>query len=185
MIGWFYKIELIFLVLLYLYFIFLAIRYFNKSTIEETHYFNVIKYLGLLLIFLILFLGFTSSNNNLYTSVLNILLISMSFLLLYTATNQHIANPLNFAFSKSTPNELTVDGVYKFIRHPIYTGYILGWIAGFLNTLNLIIVPLILIMVFVYHQAINKEEKEFLSGPLSREYEEYIKNTTKFIPFIY
>lgn len=172
------------LLILYAYFIWLGLFYFKKKEIEDVAYFNIIKYLGVGLILLIVFLGFYHKSSNVENLV--VLLISLSsFGLLYFATYQHRSTRMQFAFSKSEPQSITTTGPYKYLRHPIYAAYILGWIAGFIKTEAMLVLPPILVLVGVYIKAIYKEEAEFLNGKTALEYTKYMVATHRLIPFIY
>lgn len=172
------------LIALYAYFIWLGLFYFKKNEIEDVAYFNIIKYLGVALIVTILFIGFFNKCS-LVENMLVLITSLTSFGLLYLATKQHNSIRLQFAFSKSTPQSVTTTGPYKYLRHPIYTAYILGWIAGIIKAETMLVLPPILILVVVYIKAIYKEEEEFLASETSSEYQKYMVKTNRLIPFIF
>jgi len=77
------------------------------------------------------------------------------------------------------------DGPYRWIRHPSYTGSLitmLGFGLAFTNWLCLVIVPLIVLIGYSYRA--NVEERMLVTA-LGDPYREYMKNTKRFIPFIY
>ena len=77
------------------------------------------------------------------------------------------------------------NGPYRILRHPSYAGSllsILGIAIGMSNWIGLI---LMLSMVFAaYRKRIIVEEK-VLQESLGKEYQDYVKNTKKLVPFIY
>jgi len=76
---------------------------------------------------------------------------------------------------------LVQDGIYRYIRHPIYTGdvlLILGLELALNSWLVLLVIPLIII---VARQTLEEERVLQKSFP---EYAEYRKNSKMFIPFI-
>ena len=81
--------------------------------------------------------------------------------------------------------ELHTFGVYKHIRHPSYTGYILFYIGlgvtmcNYLSILILAFLPLITVLNRI------KEEEKILVSHFKEEYEEYRKMSKKLIPFIF
>ena len=80
-------------------------------------------------------------------------------------------------------NMLVTDGLYKYIRHPQYTGLILiitGWMLHWSNPLTIIMFPILLILYFVLSK---KEEKELIDE-FGEEYLEYKKRTKMYIPFV-
>jgi protein-S-isoprenylcysteine O-methyltransferase Ste14 len=76
-------------------------------------------------------------------------------------------------------------GLYKYIRHPSYSGSLLSF-AGFGLSLNnwmsLIIIFVPILVTFIYR--INLEEKLLLKQ-FGSEYEDYKKTTKRLIPMIY
>lgn len=81
-------------------------------------------------------------------------------------------------------HKLVTSGIYKHIRHPIYTGemflllgftLLLNSLLGFL--IMLIFVPLILIRI--------PFEEGMLSEAYGQQYSDYVKRTKKLIPLLY
>jgi protein-S-isoprenylcysteine O-methyltransferase Ste14 len=87
-------------------------------------------------------------------------------------------------WSKDTrAGKLVTTGVYRYIRHPQYTGLLLlsfGMIAEWATLPTLILFP---IMIVLYVRLARREEKD-LQGEFGSHYEEYRKTTKMFIPFI-
>lgn len=79
--------------------------------------------------------------------------------------------------------KLVKTGIYRFVRHPQYSGFILS-IIGFLvqwpTIITLIMAPLLLIM---YIRLARKEEKVMIDT-FGEEYIEYMKKVPGFIPGI-
>ena len=76
---------------------------------------------------------------------------------------------------------LVQNGIYRYIRHPIYTGdvlLILGLELALNSWLVLLVIPLVMIVV---RQTLEEERVLQKSFP---EYAEYRKNSKMFIPFI-
>lgn len=77
------------------------------------------------------------------------------------------------------------EGPYRWIRHPSYTGSLitmLGLGLAFTNWLCLVSVPLIVLIGYSYRA--NVEERMLVTA-LGDPYREYMKNTKRFIPFVY
>ena len=75
-------------------------------------------------------------------------------------------------------------GIYKYIRHPQYTGLILialGTLLGWATLTTLLMFPII---VYMYVRLAKKEEKEMIIE-FGEEYRSYMNHTKRFIPFIY
>jgi protein-S-isoprenylcysteine O-methyltransferase Ste14 len=78
---------------------------------------------------------------------------------------------------------LVKTGVYRYIRHPQYAGLLLlsfGMLAEWATLPMLILFPVIIGM---YVRLAKREEKDMLKE-FGSQYEEYIKTTKMFIPFV-
>jgi len=87
-------------------------------------------------------------------------------------------------WSKETgTGSLVKKGVYKYIRHPQYTGLLLlsfGMMIEWATLPLLIIYP---VMIVMYIRLAKKEEKDMLVE-FGDDYKDYMKTTKMFIPFI-
>lgn len=78
-------------------------------------------------------------------------------------------------------NGIVTSGIYKYIRHPQYTGFFLimtGWLLHWETTLTLIMYPILVIM---YYLLALKEDKN-LRAEFGDEYETYHQKTPMFLP---
>lgn len=84
------------------------------------------------------------------------------------------------------PKEIVTWGSYKYIRHPFYTSFILGWIAGIAIVPHWIILALALYSGLMLLYTAKKEELRLSNqeGPLGIEYKAYLKRTGRFFPRI-
>jgi protein-S-isoprenylcysteine O-methyltransferase Ste14 len=76
---------------------------------------------------------------------------------------------------------LVTTGIYKYIRHPQYTGFFLvmtGWLLHWETTLTLAMYPILVIM---YYLLARKEDSE-LKNEFGDEYELYRQKTSMFLP---
>lgn len=76
---------------------------------------------------------------------------------------------------------LVTSGIYKYIRHPQYTGIILlitGWMFRWLNPTILIMYPILLIL---YYKLARNEERQMLKD-YGEEYLQYKDTTPMFFP---
>src|SRR5262249_13208273 len=88
----------------------------------------------------------------------------------------------NFAFIPTTPTVLTQEGPYRVIRHPIYTAYLLAWIAGPVICAQPLLLLLTLFMVGLYWHAARQEERWFAGSDLAAAYDRYRSRTGMFFP---
>ncbi len=78
---------------------------------------------------------------------------------------------------------LATTGVYKYVRHPQYIGFILiiiGFLLQWPTLITLIMAP---ILIFRYIKLAREEEKE-ITKTFEKEFEDYRKNTPAFFPSI-
>ncbi|MGH4119171.1 methyltransferase family protein [Clostridium sp.] len=100
-----------------------------------------------------------------------------------------IVNGWYYIYSKYWSKEkgtgsLVISGVYRFIRHPQYTGLLLlsfGMMADWATLPMLALSPLMIVM---YVRLAKREEQNMLIE-FGVEYSDYMKNTKMFIPFIF
>lgn len=78
---------------------------------------------------------------------------------------------------------LVTSGVYRFIRHPQYTGLMLLSLGMIIEWATLPMILMFPIMVYMYVRLAKKEERDMLTE-FGAEYEEYMKKTKRFIPFV-
>jgi protein-S-isoprenylcysteine O-methyltransferase Ste14 len=77
------------------------------------------------------------------------------------------------------------NGIYKYIRHPGYFGEILIFFGlGFVTYSLLGILGAFIVSLMVYFGEVVPEEKYMLEK-FGKEYEEYMKETFRFIPYIF
>ncbi|RYL87514.1 isoprenylcysteine carboxylmethyltransferase family protein [Sporolactobacillus sp. THM19-2] len=80
--------------------------------------------------------------------------------------------------------KLVQDGIYRFVRHPQYTGFglsILGFLIQWPTLITLIMAPTLLIM---YRRLAKKEEQNMIQE-FGKEYIDYMKRVPRFIPRIH
>jgi protein-S-isoprenylcysteine O-methyltransferase Ste14 len=89
-----------------------------------------------------------------------------------------------FAGTTGRPTFLTQTGPYRFIRHPIYTAYLLAWLAGAIVSAQ----PWLLIpagwMALLHYLAARQEEGHFAETPFAQDYEAYRRRTGMFFPSV-
>jgi len=82
-------------------------------------------------------------------------------------------------------HRLVTTGIYKFVRHPAYTGSLLSFVGlglVFLNWLSLVIIVLPITIAFVYRI---KVEEQALVAFFGDQYVRYCETTRRLIPKIY
>lgn len=93
----------------------------------------------------------------------------------------------NFSLSTETREEqiLVTSGVYEKIRHPMYTAHLIWGIAQAMLLQNWIAGPSFFVAsILLYIRRVPSEEKMMIKG-FGKEYEDYMENTKRYVPFIY
>ena len=79
--------------------------------------------------------------------------------------------------------KLVTSGIYKYVRHPQYTGFsfiCIGWLGYFPSIIPLIILPGLLIVYFRQ----SRFEDKMLEKKYGKEYLRYMQSTPSFFPFV-
>jgi protein-S-isoprenylcysteine O-methyltransferase Ste14 len=77
--------------------------------------------------------------------------------------------------------DLVKNGIYKYIRHPQYTGFYLimiGWLLHWLTPITLVLFPILLVL---YYRLAKIEERE-LQNQFGIGYKRYISQASMFLP---
>ena len=84
------------------------------------------------------------------------------------------------AFSWGIPQKLEKEGMYTFVRHPLYTSYCLYFLGFLLILQNILILPL-LIGIPGYYE-LSKYEETILIDHFGEEYIDYQERVGRFFP---
>ena len=103
-------------------------------------------------------------------------------LLLAVWARIHLGRNWGMPMSQKDEPELVTDGPYRFVRHPIYTGILLGLVGTALSTtLYLLIACLLAGAYFIYSARV---EEQNLIRTFPRQYPNYRARTKMLIPFV-
>jgi protein-S-isoprenylcysteine O-methyltransferase Ste14 len=80
------------------------------------------------------------------------------------------------------PQFLTQRGPYRLIRHPIYTAYLLVWLAGPVIAAQPWLLLTTLWMASLHYYAARQEEQQFARSDLAGDYAVYRRGTGMFVP---
>ncbi|CAL1518043.1 isoprenylcysteine carboxylmethyltransferase family protein [Chitinophaga sp. MM2321] len=82
-------------------------------------------------------------------------------------------------------HQLKKDGLYSVLRHPAYTGSLLSFLGFGLSLNNWISLGVAFVPVFItFIYRMNVEEK-MLTEKFGDEYKDYIKHTSRIVPWVY
>jgi protein-S-isoprenylcysteine O-methyltransferase Ste14 len=79
-------------------------------------------------------------------------------------------------------HKLVTQGVYSYIRHPIYTAFCLWAIAQVLLLQNLIVGPAFLVVIILFYIYRVPKEEQMMIEQFGEEYRSYMNQTGRFIP---
>lgn len=88
-----------------------------------------------------------------------------------------------FGTRREAPGVITT-GVFRIVRHPIYTGAILFYLAAILSTLSLVTMAFWLVIVAFYIY-ISRYEERILAEAFGNDYLEYRKKTGMLFPKLF
>lgn len=111
-----------------------------------------------------------------------LLVASVYYFKKYGGSLRREQSPANFEFENTST--LIRIGIYKYIRHPMYGSLLflaLGAMFKFISLLTVILSLIILIFVILTAKSEEKENISFFGS----EYEDYIKKSKMFIPFVF
>jgi len=106
----------------------------------------------------------------------------MSLGLFWWSIHANRENPLSAVFSPDLPQHFVKRGPYMWVRHPLYTSYLLTWLAGAIATGRLWLFPSFAVMVMIYWRAARHEEEKFFRSALASVYAAYCSRTGLFLP---
>jgi len=118
-----------------------------------------------------------------WVTIIGIVLF-VSGLIIYLAARLTLGRLFSKRLNLIEGHKLVTYGIYKYVRHPSYTGSILFWL-GFTLLLNSVLgffVMLLLVLLILIRIPF---EERMLIRAFCQQYIEYMKRTKKLIPFLY
>ena len=124
--------------------------------------------------------------DNLLVSYIGILLMVIGSIFMLSSRYQ--LNKHSYgggSLSEEKEQTLLTEGMFKYIRHPIYAGGLIITIGLELAFRSLLILSFhILIFLVIFRDRMLREETVLLSK-FGKEYQEYLNRTKRLIPFVY
>ena len=124
--------------------------------------------------------------DNLLISYLGILLMIIGSIILLSSRyqlNQHSYG--GASLSEEKEQTLLTQGMFKYIRHPIYAGGLIITIGLELAFRSLIILSIHTLVFFIIFRDRMQREETILLNKFGTKYQEYIIRTKRLIPYIY
>lgn len=93
--------------------------------------------------------------------------------------------PLPHAFViDPRPAALVTTGPFRWVRHPFYVAYWLGFLAAPVATVSLVLAVPLVVYTVVFVVTARREEARLLAGALGDPYRDYASRTGMFVPFV-
>ncbi len=123
---------------------------------------------------------FLEFHNHVFWVYFGISIATIAIILFVTA-KLNLGNEYSPCFDSFVPKDIIQEGLYRYVRHPIYTANIILLIGMVIASGSMwIVLNLILLTVYYVLSAYKEEEVLKKKFPI---YEEYIKNSNMFVPF--
>lgn len=118
--------------------------------------------------------------------ILKFISVSIFMLSIWLLHHSHIdlGKMWSLTVEPKKKNELIITGVYKRIRHPMYTAHLLWGIAQLLFFSNYIAGPLAFLLFYIIIRTRVPREEQALVKEFGNEYNRYILQTGRFFPKI-
>lgn len=81
-------------------------------------------------------------------------------------------------------HELVINGLYKYVRHPIYGGFMIAVTGAFIVAKTYLFIPIFFLQLILMTKFAKREEK-LLSQYFGKKYILYMQETKMFVPFIF
>lgn len=156
---------------------------FKKPQKQDLIGYNFLRALSLIYWIRSLYLYWTLENQGNY-SYFAALFFFMAIGFFWINSNLVKKNGFEIVFTDSAPAKITVNGTYKFVRHPFYTLYCLVYIGSAAYQSDPLLIGLAIILTTLYVVAARREEKQILESNLRDEYIKYRSKTGAFFPLI-
>lgn len=111
------------------------------------------------------------------------LVITLSGLLLIDWSFRSLGKYWSMWTELKDGHRLIQHGPYRFIRHPIYSSFILIYFGTLLLTHSTFLLILFPSIIIYYLRA--KKEESLLKSSFGEEYQEYMNRTKRLIPFVF
>ncbi len=82
-------------------------------------------------------------------------------------------------------HQLITNGIYKYIRHPMYLGFLILFFGYSLSFGSIIMTTLITFLLFLIFKSRMEIEEKLLIAKFGKKYHLYIECSKKLIPYIY
>jgi protein-S-isoprenylcysteine O-methyltransferase Ste14 len=109
--------------------------------------------------------------------------IAIASVALYESARRVITGRgLSVVLSGEVPQSVCVEGPYRYVRHPVYSSYVLAFLAMWIAFPNAAGATLLVINLVLFIYAAAAEERVLASSPLAASYAAYKNSAGMFLP---
>ena len=170
--------------------IIVSVSYKSLTKIRSHGFFRFFAFEFILILFLVNVKYWFITPFSLYQIISWVFLFISGYLvidgyrMLHIKGNADVSRPGEELHKLEKTTKLVTAGVYKFIRHPLYSSLLFLALGIFLKSVSTLGFILIIFISFFLMMTAKNEEKEN-SDYFGYEYENYIKKSKMFIPYIW
>jgi protein-S-isoprenylcysteine O-methyltransferase Ste14 len=106
-------------------------------------------------------------------------------LVLFRLTHKQLGRNWSVTLEMRTDHKLVTDGIYAYVRHPMYTSFLLSAVAQALLLPNIIAGPVGLIAFGVLFFTRIDREEAMMTETFGESYRDYMRRTARIVPGIY
>ena len=153
------------------------------TSIDSVVAFLLLSQITCLGVFGLFFMGFDNYTVSLFHSLPTLYLgasVSIIGAVIFSAAKLNLGKQYSHCSNMYLPKDIVTNGVYKYIRHPIYTANLLIVFGLFITTGSLLVFAVGFGMTVYYQRSANIEEK-YLEITFEN-YKIYKKSTGRFLP---
>jgi protein-S-isoprenylcysteine O-methyltransferase Ste14 len=111
--------------------------------------------------------------------------VLIAALVMFRVTHKQLGRNWSITLETRSQHKLVTDGLYGYVRHPMYSSFFLSALAQLLLLQNWIAGPIGLIgMAILFFMRVPREEAVMIET-FGGEYRDYMKRTARIIPWIY
>ncbi len=106
-------------------------------------------------------------------------------LVLFRVTHKQLGRNWSISLETREQHKLVTDGLYAYVRHPMYSSFILSAVAQLLLLQNWIAGPIGLVAIAILFFMRVPREEQVMAETFGDEYRSYMRRTARIIPWIY
>lgn len=114
--------------------------------------------------------------------IASLIIFALSAVVFWRALVATLEQQFGLAFDAKTPERFVSTGLYRYIRHPFYTAYLLFWLGCTIATAHLVSLSILLMLGLLYTITALREENSFAASQFSDAYANYRNKAGLFWP---